>query len=171
MKVRNGFVSNSSSSSFVVIFPRKPNSSDEVKQWMFGNSEFMPCPYTYGDQPSSYSTNEIAQTVWKDILEQKPSSEEKALEEIRSGWFDGIPELPGFNLSEEEHDKAWENWERKCKAVSKEVLDRFLQKHEFDPNVNVLYVFEYCDNDGHYFTTLEHGDTFRNLPHIKTSKH
>ena len=30
MKQRNGFVSNSSSSSFIVVFPKKPQSTEEV---------------------------------------------------------------------------------------------------------------------------------------------
>lgn len=35
MKTRNGFVSNSSSSSFIVLFPNKPKTRDELKSMMF----------------------------------------------------------------------------------------------------------------------------------------
>lgn len=35
MKIRSGFVSNSSSSSFIVLFPHKPKTKDELKDMMF----------------------------------------------------------------------------------------------------------------------------------------
>ena len=39
MKMRNGFVSNRSSSSFIVAFPRKPESEKDVLDFMFGGKE------------------------------------------------------------------------------------------------------------------------------------
>jgi hypothetical protein len=35
MKIRNGFVSNSSSSSFVVVFPKKPDSIEELNEGVY----------------------------------------------------------------------------------------------------------------------------------------
>jgi hypothetical protein len=39
MKVRNGFVSNSSSSSFILQFDKRVNSSTELKELVFGNKD------------------------------------------------------------------------------------------------------------------------------------
>jgi len=39
MKVRNGFVSNSSSSSFIVAWNKKPESVEEVKNILFGDAK------------------------------------------------------------------------------------------------------------------------------------
>jgi hypothetical protein len=39
MKTRGGFVSNSSSSSFIVVFPQKPKSLKEVKKRLFNNQD------------------------------------------------------------------------------------------------------------------------------------
>jgi len=35
MKIRNGFVSNSSSSSFIVFFKKKPGTVKEIKDYLF----------------------------------------------------------------------------------------------------------------------------------------
>lgn len=47
MKIRNGFVSNSSSSSFVVAFPKKPETVEEVKDMLFGNGYDLDEGYDY----------------------------------------------------------------------------------------------------------------------------
>ena len=39
MKIRNGFVSNSSSSSFVVAFPKMPKDVQELKQILFWDQQ------------------------------------------------------------------------------------------------------------------------------------
>ena len=40
MKIRTGFVSNSSSSSFVVAFSHRPKSVKDLKEMMFGKQEW-----------------------------------------------------------------------------------------------------------------------------------
>ena len=64
MKIRNGFVSNSSSSSFVVAFPKKPKSFDDVYEMMFYGKEGSIQPFT---SFSEISYKKIAMRVWDDI--------------------------------------------------------------------------------------------------------
>jgi len=64
MKVRSGFVSNSSSSSFVVAFPKKPKSFDDVYELMFNSEEGGIQPYDFID---GMSHSQIAMRVWEDI--------------------------------------------------------------------------------------------------------
>ena len=45
MKIRNGFVSNSSSSSFVVAFDKKPETVEELKKLLFGEEEVYGNPH------------------------------------------------------------------------------------------------------------------------------
>jgi hypothetical protein len=64
MKVRNGFVSNSSSSSFVVAFPKKPKSVEDVHKMMFDGEDGRIQPYDFAD---GLSYSQIAKRVWDDI--------------------------------------------------------------------------------------------------------
>ncbi len=64
MKIRNGFVSNSSSSSFVVAFPKKPKSAEDVHKMMFDGKEGKIQPYDFVD---GLSYSQIAERVWNDL--------------------------------------------------------------------------------------------------------
>ena len=66
MKIRRGFVSNSSSSSFVIAFDHKPKSVEDLKEMMFGKQEWH---YTgiYGTGEKDITTQRIAEAVFKDI--------------------------------------------------------------------------------------------------------
>ena len=69
MKIRNGFVSNSSSSSFIVIWDKKPESVEEVQKILFGDSEHH---NSYG---VPIKTEVLARTIFHD-------TNEASLEEI-----------------------------------------------------------------------------------------
>ena len=66
MKIRNGFVSNSSSSSFIVTFPHDPADADDVRKMMFQDNDTPVQPYDY-----MVPTREIAEIVWRDIERQR----------------------------------------------------------------------------------------------------
>lgn len=63
MKTRNGFVSNSSSSSFVVVFPKEPKSEADVMKFMFDGKEGGISVYDY----DGLSHAQISKTVFNDI--------------------------------------------------------------------------------------------------------
>lgn len=66
MKTRNGFVSNSSSSSFVVSFPKKPTDFADVYEMMFSSKNGKIQPYDFVD---GLTHAQVAERVWGDIKE------------------------------------------------------------------------------------------------------
>jgi len=96
MKIRQGFVSNSSSSSFIIAFPKKPKSFDDVYDMMFDGKDGGISIY----DRDGMSYPQISMEVWKDIksgLEQKekdewqskciPASKKEIAEEISNRYF------------------------------------------------------------------------------------
>jgi len=105
MKIRNGFVSNSSSSSFLVVWDKKPESVEEVKNILFGDSK-MHVSYDY-----SIDTLDLSQTIFDDTKEM---SEEEIKEEIRNqySYWSGTWYSKGYK-SDEQLLKKYEEDDRK----------------------------------------------------------
>lgn len=82
MKIRTGFVSNSSSSSFVVAFPRKPESIADIKEFLFGDRD-ADGSVTYYDY--NVTMDEVARQVFNDMQSVAMTTEE-ITEELNSGW-------------------------------------------------------------------------------------
>lgn len=73
MKIRNGFVSNSSSSSFVVVLPKEPKGYNDLKELMFGKENGAINVYDY----SPITFDQITIRVSNDIDRAKNSSKPK----------------------------------------------------------------------------------------------
>ncbi len=71
MKIRNGFVSNSSSSSFVVVFPKKPKNVEKVFEYMFPGKDKDDTLEYYG---TSLTYIQIASRVYENILNSKKTN-------------------------------------------------------------------------------------------------
>lgn len=199
MKTRNGFVSNSSSSSFVIAFDKKPEHSYDVLEAMFprdktGRTSGVSGIYGEG----GVDALSAATLVWDQIEKQKPLTKSKIGEEIRSGYFEGYPQMgyssqddPSWQIQAEYHkqtgknihaedadpewkkryedarNKYWEDHRKAVDAAAKELLEKEYPKFKGKKCFRVSF----SDNDGSIFATLEHGDTFRNIPHIRISHH
>jgi len=174
MKTRNGFVSNSSSSSFIVAFDKKPNTKRELAGMMdlperfknpFYTEDYNPIPYWFSYQ--------VVETVFHDLVYQEPATVDEVLDEAASGFF---AEEQGFDypwLTEENFETKEQlyqydvEWEKQRNNFIKETLQDFLDKNKN----KAFYIFEYYDNEGSFGAALEHGDIFRNLPHVRINKH
>lgn len=169
MKTRNGFVSNSSSSSFVIGLARKPETVEELKALMFpvGTPQGFDDPY-HGDR--HYLADEIAAQAFKDLAKANAISWPKFIEFAGRLGFEGEPEWPSgcYDLPLEErtpilaaYDAAWG---LASAAHVEKTYGHLKGKMKF-------FKLTYGDHDGPFLTFMEHGDVFRNIFRIQISNH
>lgn len=188
MKIRNGFVSNSSSSSFVVGFKEIPKTIGQTIDLLFPSGE--KCISFYDTDAHVY---EVAEQVFEDLEEAPTLTKEEVIEEVCSGYFPGWPEedwrhTPSAEFrrdfekktgkrvfDDEEASEKWRNlrdkeWKAHEQAI-KEAATEYVEEnwHLFE-DCKCLR-FSYADDNGPFFALMEHGDIFHNLPHIRVSHH
>jgi len=195
MKIRSGFVSNSSSSSFIVGFPKLPSSPEELEKMMFDESGLVQ-PYDFSQ---GTPTIEIAKRVFSDMSKDNWKAarlnKRKAVEVVMCGYYPGRP--PYDWKHEDESDKIREAYKAETgKDIWDETADPKIRKHwkkvndaerkaerkletccakafleGFWPRVKGMKVFqfEYADDGGE--SDFEHGNIFRKFPHVQISKH
>lgn len=167
-KFRTGFVTNSSSSSFVVAFKDIPTTVEEMKALLFDpNQEVMRSPW--GDE--SLTCDDVAQQVLDDLQSQVPNDDKKIAEAL-GGWLDNAPKYEDFLTDDmkpgsKEYNEAFHNFEDARKAFEKAKIKQFKKANRGAD----IYVFSYADENGRREAILEHGDTFDHLPHIRISHH
>lgn len=81
MKIRQGFVSNSSSSSFIVVSPHKLNTEDDVKRALFPNGEIK-----FSQKILPYSITPAWPDIYKEILKQKRTNYNHILNILESRY-------------------------------------------------------------------------------------
>jgi hypothetical protein len=162
MKARFGFVSNSSSSSFILSFDKKPESIDEMKKILFGNKEVYVDPYAN----TSYSAVEVSETVLKDIKDQTPMTREQISEELSCGWIEGAPDFSSFRTKPDNRVSDFEAYEKAHKEFTDKLADKLID----EAKGKVMFLVEYAD-DTSYGSVLEHGGLFDHMEHFRISKH
>lgn len=180
MKIRLGFISNSSSSSFIIAFPHKPESAEDTRQMLFGKQKWHYTGHSYEDQDTDVSTHKLAENVFAKI--EKKATEKEIYESIRHGCFDAymFPEIfPGHY---DDHEKmaglSYQDPEE-CKKINRiwketeKINDKraTIIAEAFGRSFcdNYIVVMEFSDNDGE--TIEEHSGIFERVEHIKTSYH
>jgi len=167
MKIKTDFVSNSSSSSFVVAFDKIIKDFEDLRYLI--------------------SREDKARQVLKDCLAQKPKkikmtqSTVTSLKEELSHGYMGVDyikfqeqycEREGVSSNELYTNRPWYNaftdeYNKVNEKVYLEKAIEFIKNNEG----KYLYFFSYADEDGEFMSEMEHGFTFSRLPHITISKH
>lgn len=162
MKIRQGHVSNSSSSSFIVIFDRDPRDKKWLKQAFFGGQEQV--PEDYGDDMLSVdSLVHYLSSSFRGKLTMKDM-----VSVLTGGWNT----IPGFDVERPSGIESYRNGEmEKYNELEKIAAKEYLLKWIGDADIEHIYISELADDDGSIGSKLEHGDTFRNFKHIRISNH
>ena len=169
MKIRKGFVSNSSSSSFIVAFDREELTPEYLKEVLYYNAEKVPYVHNWGEERIIFDTNQLCKEICEEL---EPGTPEKILELTRgcSSYDDSrFPEFPPYNniLTDDERRKQWDEYDKKCNAVAEEIAAEITKQYEGKH----VFVVSFSDNDGSMGSQLEHGDTFDAVEYKRISNH
>jgi len=175
MKVRIGFVSNSSSSGFIVGFEKGklPKSVEKIQDLLFGNDKQISI------YDKTIQTDQAAKTVWDDLQKAKPMTDAEIANELEhfGGWdctgkVSFPKEIKYDDFKKPKKDGGWEycDWDQYEIEVKKRGMNCMLMFRKQYPNFDFFH-FEYGDEDGDYFCVMEHGGIFDNVLHLKISHH
>lgn len=175
MKIKHDFITNSSSTTFIVIFTNKIETPDELFEYI--------------------KNQDKANQVFSDIKAQTPklikADDEQLLNiiktEMNSNSIYDIDEdetlsytkfqnlfckREGITSRELYKNPQWlkafyDEYENiKERLITKRAID-FMSKNEG----KYLYIFHYSDSDGEFFSEMEHGGTFDFVNHIAIDNH
>jgi hypothetical protein len=170
MKIRLGFVSNSSSSSFLVSFEEEPKNKEAMAIFLFGKNyldRIYLHPYPYDKEEESWPCSYIAGLVWDDFKDQKPISMEEMIGIVSSGYFKGMPDYHDY-VSDIYNNNQIEEYHKLRDLAAEKLLKDFIERL---PQNHKIYHFEFHDNEGPVGCAMEHGNLFKRTKYLGVSHH
>jgi hypothetical protein len=178
MKIRNRFVSNSSSSSFIVAFKKVPETAEETRELLYGSHRQVPLGTSWAGGKETYTTTtELAEKVFQDIQRQEGKPKVKIPQDVFTAMSWGadtelvmMKRFSHLDQDSEEWDAIYNQLDmlhKLCWEEEDSKTANFLAHHKND----TIIQFSYADDEGPFYSMLEHGGTFNNLPHVRISHH
>lgn len=144
MKIRTGFVSNSSSSSFVVNFGHRPKTKDELRKMMFGTTDDIE-DISYYEYRMPVTA--VVDRVFDDLKKSRALTKKQIMEEIGSGYFSGMP--------------IWRRASKEIDRIEAEFLSVFNEHRLADKQITRIYSDE-CKSHPLYEKYMAHIQKLRN---------
>lgn len=177
MKTRTGFVSNSSSSSFIVAFNKKLEdySDEELKISLFGTDGSVVREH-YGSRllETDKLIEEVKNSAEEIFIEKDGSFLSKQISDrcyFGADYWEALEQAKRIGFSFEVDSRAYyAEADRIAKELSKVTMKDFLEEVKEINENPVYYYFSFSDETsiGNF---LEHGDIFRNYPHRIENNH
>lgn len=164
MKIRNGFVSNSSSSSFVIAFDGDPNDVEYLKNRLFDGQDEV--EGLYGD--GTVSTDDACAHILSVLnASGHPVDVLQIADEIRGYECDPrMPSRPDYFDNKGDYDALYQKYQKQSMVASLMIAEDFIAKNGKDN----VYILEFSD-DSSIGSFVEHGDFLTKLPVIVVNKH
>lgn len=93
MKTRIGFVSNSSSSSFVVAWPKKPKTVEQMNEMLFGDLKQYANPYAWEGVPSHFHVDTVSEWLLQYLKWTKKDVRKSLVDNLKNDVYFIIREL------------------------------------------------------------------------------
>ena len=170
MKIKADFVTNSSSSSFVVFFEKKIEKEQDLID--------MGIEMRFIQQIFKDCQSQVPIKLW----EVNKETVLRIADDIEGGELPGVPDFWDYDKTFcEEHDismdeyednpvwrqQMWTELEIKRNQAALIEAKRLVKENEG----KYVYFFEYADEDGSFFSALEHENDWGSQEYVQVSKH
>lgn len=148
MKYRSGFVSNSSSSSFLIPLGSMPDDIEALKKQLFGDGEKEVLEHWDGSCNVLFYCS-VAETIFNDFRHVcKAANAEVYQEMFNAFWIETYKGIGRYRIAAnwETHNKISEIAKKRTIEAFKKSLKKYPQGYK---------IISYSDNDGWYFSYIE----------------